>query len=130
MKKITKASALFLGAALTVASLSGCQNLVTNDPVTCTITDKDRSTEVIEGQSKSVFRIYVEGEGCDDTYGLADNIFKGNMNSSDFYGKLKVGKTYNLETVGVRNGFFSSFKEIVKATEVAGPTPSPSSSVK
>lgn len=126
MPKLTKAIAALGIAAIAVTSLTACQNLVTNDPVTCTITDKDRSTEVVDGQSRSVFRIYVEGEGCDDTYGLADNIFKGNLNTSDFYGKLKVGKTYNLETVGIRNGFFSSFKEIVKATEVAGPTPAAS----
>lgn len=117
-------------AAIAITSLTGCQNLVTNDPVTCTITDKDRSTEVVDGQSRSVFRIYTEGEGCDDTYGLADNIFKGNLNSSDFYGRIKVGKTYKLETVGIRNGFFSSFKEIVKYTEVASPTPAPTASVK
>jgi hypothetical protein len=86
-------------AALAVLSLTGCQNLVQNDPVTCTVTDKDRST----GKSgQSVFRVYTEGTNC-TTFGLADNILAGNMNASDMYGKIQVGKTYTFKTVGVRN---------------------------
>jgi hypothetical protein len=112
MKKIT---ATFAIAAVAALSLTGCQNAVKNDPVTCTVTDKDRSTA--KG-GESVFRIYAEGEGCDDTYGLADNWLAGNFNASDMYAKTKVGKTYRFESVGVRNGFFSSFKEITKMTEV------------
>jgi hypothetical protein len=92
--------------------------MVQNAPVTCKVTDKDRSTESTKNGSKSVFRIYMEGEGCDDTYGLADNWLAGNFNASDMYAKIKVDKTYRIETVGVRNGFFSSFKEITKITEV------------
>lgn len=112
MKKIT---ATFAIAAFAALSLTGCQNAVKNDPVTCTVTDKDRSTGK---EGESVFRIYTEGEGCDDTYGLADNWLAGNYNSSDMYAKIKVGKSYQLETVGIRNGFLSSFKEITKITEV------------
>lgn len=113
-KKI--AVAIALGAALT---LTGCQNAVKNEPVICTVTDKDRSTATDkDGASRSVFRIYTEGEGCEDTYGLSDNWFAGNFNSSDMYAKIKVGKTYKMETVGVRNGFFSLFKEITKISEV------------
>lgn len=112
MKKITATFAL---AAVAALSLTGCQNAVKNDPVTCTVTDKDRSTDK---DGKSVFRIYTEGEGCDDTYGLADNWLVGNFNASDMYAKIKVDKTYQLETVGLRNGFLSSFKEITKLEEV------------
>lgn len=112
MKKITATLAL---AAVAALPLTGCQNAVQNDPVTCTVTDKDRSTGK---EGESVFRIYTDGEGCDDTYGLADNWLAGNFNSADMYGKIKVGKTYKIETVGVRNGFLSSFKEITKLEEV------------
>lgn len=111
-KKLVPVVAL---SVIALASLTGCQNLVQNDPVTCTVVDKDRSTEVVDGNSKSVFRIYTEGCGDDSaTLGLADNILAGNFNSSDMYGKIKVGATYEFKTVGVRNGFLSSFREITE----------------
>lgn len=115
--KIAKTLATVGVAVAVLVSATGCQNLVQNAPVTCKVTDKDRSTSSSKNGSKSVFRIYTEGEGCDGTYGLADNIFAGNFNASDMYGRIKVGATYRLETVGVRNGFFSSFKEITKLSE-------------
>lgn len=105
-------------AAIATASLTGCQNLVKDAPVTCTVVDKDRSTESTKNGSNSVFRIYTEGGANCGTFGLADNIFAGNWNSADTYGRIKVGATYELETVGIRNGFMSWFPEITKATEV------------
>lgn len=105
----------FALVALVGVSMTGCQNLVQSD-VTCTVTDKDRSTATDkDGHSKSVFRVYTEE--C-DTLGLADNWIAGNFNSSDLYGKIKVGKKYNFHTVGVRNGFLSLFPEITKLEEV------------
>src|SRR4030095_50515 len=110
-------------AAISLAGLTGCQNLVQNGSVTCKVVDKDRSTEVVDGNSKSVFRIYTEGCGDDNaTLGLADNFLAGNFNASDTFGRIKVGKTYEFTTVGVRNGFFSSFREITKYKEVAEAT--------
>lgn len=96
--------------AVGALSLTGCQNAIKNDPVTCKVIDKDRSTNQ---DGKSVFRVYTEGgDGC-ETFGLADNWLAGNFNSSDMYGEIKVDETYIFETVGVRNGFFSLFPEIV-----------------
>ena len=108
-------------AAMAALALSGCQNLVQNDPVVCKVTDKDRSTATDkDGHSKSVFRIYTEGCGQDnETLGLADNIIAGNLNSSDMYAKIKVGETYKFKTVGIRNGFFSSFREITSFEKAA-----------
>lgn len=121
--KLTKSLAALGVAAIAVTSLTGCQNLVQNGTVTCKVTDKDRSTEVKDGNSKSVFRIYTEGCGDDNaTLGLADNFLAGNFNASDTFGRIKVGKTYEFTTVGVRNGFFSSFREITKYKEVAEAT--------
>ena len=115
MKKLITAGVI----ALAAVSLTGCQNLVQNEPVTCTVIDKDRSTQVVDGASKSVFRIYTEGCGSDnETLGLADNILAGNFNSSDMFAKIKAGETYTFKTVGVRNGFFSSFREITSMTKV------------
>lgn len=121
LNKTTKVLATLGVAGTLIVGLSGCQNLVQNAPVTCTVVDKDRSTESGKNGSKSVFRIYTEGNGCDGTYGLADNILQGNFNASDMYGQLQKGQTYRLETVGVRNGLFSSFKEIVRFQKVEAP---------
>lgn len=119
MKKLTATLAI---GAFALISLTGCQNLIQNDPVTCKITDKDRSTSSSKDGSKSVFRIYTEGCGADnETLGLADNALAGNWNASDMYAKIKVGKTYELKTVGIRNGFVSSFREITKFEEVKVP---------
>ena len=112
MKKITATLAIAAFAAL---SLTGCQNLVQNEPVTCKVIDKDRSTGP---NRESIFRIYTEGYNC-ETFGLADNLVAGNWNAADMYAQIKVDKTYSFKTVGVRNGFFSSFKEIVKFEEVS-----------
>lgn len=118
MKKLITAGAIAVGAM----SLTGCQNLVQNEPAVCTVVDKDRSTQVVDGASKSVFRIYTENCGADnETLGLADNLLAGNWNASDMYAKIKVGETYKFKTVGVRNGFFSSFREITSMTKVEAP---------
>jgi hypothetical protein len=92
MKKLIIAGVI----AIAAFSLTGCQNLVQNEPVVCTVVDKDRSTESSKNGSKSVFRIYA---------------------------KIKVGETYRFETVGIRNGAFSSFREIVRFTKVSAPVP-------
>lgn len=113
-----KSIATLAVGAFSLIALTGCQNLVQNDPVTCTVTDKDRSTASTKDGSKSVFRIYTDGGPECTTFGLADNLFAGNFNASDMYGKIQVGKTYSFKTVGVRNGFFSSFPEITKMEEV------------
>lgn len=115
--KTTKTVAALGVAGVLLVSLTGCQNAVQNAAVQCTVIDKDRSTSTVDGHSKSVFRIYMEGEGCDDTYGLADNWLIGNFNSSDMYAKLKVGKKYEIDTVGIRNGPLSMFKEITTIKE-------------
>lgn len=116
MKKFIAVAAI---ATIGALSLTGCQNLIQNDPVTCKVTDKDRSTSSDKSGSKSVFRIYTEGCGQDnETLGLADNFLAGNFNASDMYAKIKVGNTYTFKTVGIRNGFTSSFREITKMEEV------------
>lgn len=120
MAKLPKVLAALGVAAIAVTSLTGCQNAIQNGTTTCKVIDKDRSTEVKDGNSRSVFRIYTEGCGDDNaTLGLADNFLAGNFNASDTFGRIKVGKTYEFTTVGVRNGFFSSFREITKYKEVA-----------
>jgi len=114
--KTTKMLATLGVAAIALMSVTGCQNLVQNEPATCKVIDKDRSTNA---DGDSVFRIYTEGCGDDNaTLGLANNFIAGNFNASDTFGRIKVDKTYRFETVGVRNGFFSSFREITKFTEV------------
>lgn len=111
-----KAVAAVLATSIAVVGLTSCSTVNPRE-VSCTVTGKDRSTG---SDGKSVFRVYTED--CGDEYatmGFSDNIFKGNFNASDQYGRLKVGKTYNFEVSGVRNGLFSLFPEITRYTEAA-----------
>lgn len=44
---------------------------------------------------------------------IEDQLFFGKFNSSDLYGELELGKTYQITTTGFRNGFFSMYPNIV-----------------
>ena len=102
-----KTVALGVVGFLAVTTLSGCGN-VNPQTMTCTVSDKDRSST---SKGKSVFRVYTEE--C-DTLGIADNWLQGNFNSSDLYAKIKPGQRYTFQTVGYRNGFMSWFPEITR----------------
>lgn len=59
------------------------------------------------------YRVYTENCGV---FSVSDEAWLGLWNSADTYGKIKIGQTYNFETVGWRNGFFSQFENIVKVS--------------
>lgn len=107
---IRKTATLVLGTALILGGVSACG--VNPQTQICTVTGKDRSSDK---DGSSIFRVYTEQCG---TLGLADNLFAGRFNSADDYGRIKEGKTYRFETVGIRNGLFSMFPEINKMYEV------------
>lgn len=47
-----------------------------------------------------------------NTYQVTDLAFKGKWNSTDLYNQLEIGKTYKIETSGIRNGFMSLYPNI------------------
>lgn len=108
MKKTLAALAVTV-AALT---LTGCAPTSPEEGLTCTVTDKDRSTD---SEGASVYRVYSD---C-GVFNVEDAALIGKFNSADLYASIEPGKTYTFETYGFRNGFFSMFPNITSATEVA-----------
>jgi hypothetical protein len=114
MKTITRTIAVAAVAFAAVAGLTGCTPTSPDNP--CTVTDKDRSTD---SSGNSIYRVYTEGgDGC-GVFNVEDAAAVGQFASADTYASIKVGKTYQFETYGYRNPFFSMFPNITKATEVA-----------
>lgn len=74
---------------------------------TCTVEDKDRSTNQ-DGQS--VYQVYTD---C-GVLRVEDHLIKGIFNSADIYGSIQIGETYDFTTVGYRVPVMSLFPTIIK----------------
>lgn len=79
--------------------------------VTCTVTDKDRTTKVVDGSSSSDMRVYTADCG---TLTVADSVLDWTFSSSDTYSAITPGETYTFKTRGWRIPVFSSFPNIVE----------------
>lgn len=78
----------------------------------CTVTDKDRTS----GQDgKSDMRVYTSNCG---NFHVADSLLSWTWSSSDTYGSIEVGKTYDFKTRGFRVPLLSMFPNVVEAQEV------------
>lgn len=87
-----------------------------NDHVyTVTITDKERvTTQVAEGQTDSKYLIYGEDEnGKTYVFEDTDTLFRWKFNSSDVFGALKEGETYELTVIGFRVHIFNWYENII-----------------
>jgi hypothetical protein len=73
----------------------------------CTVTNK----ESVNKDKTHEYRVYTENCGV---FTVKDEAWLGLYNSADTYAKIKTDKSYDFQTVGWRNGFFSSFENIVK----------------
>lgn len=87
-------------------------------------TDKERvTTQVAEGQTDSKYLIYGEDEnGKTYVFEDTDTLFRWKFNSSDVYGALKEGETYELTVIGFRIHILNWYENIVdfKAVENGG----------
>lgn len=83
---------------------------LTEKTVTITVTDK----EVKKYDNKDKYLIYTD----DGTYEITDTIAYLRFDSSDLYGEIEVGKTYECKVCGWRIPIFSSYKNIITAEEV------------
>lgn len=95
---------------VTVIALAGCGIQYEGDSTGCTVTEKyvaisGKTSEKRLSTSCGVFKV-------------EDELSQGDWNSADRYAQIVVGKTYDFETYGFRNGFFSAFPNIASATEV------------
>lgn len=83
----------------------------TEDTVTITVEDKAIKRH---GDSDDKYLIYTDN----GTYEITDSIAYWRWDSSDLYGEMKVGHTYECKVCGFRIPLFSTYKNIIKATEV------------
>lgn len=109
--KALAASAAGLGLAL---SLTACAPTYDGDTTGCVVEEKD--TQAVATLAKRDPRVYTS---C-GVFHIADDPMAGQWNSADTYSAIEVGKVYDFEAVGYRNGFFSMFPNIVGAEEVPG----------
>ncbi len=78
------------------------------------VTEKER---VVNGES-SKYLIFTElKDGGVRVFENTDSFIEFKFNSSDLYGKLKEGKTYELRTYGWRIPFLSKYENIIGAEE-------------
>jgi hypothetical protein len=75
------------------------------DPVTITVTGKE-SVNTHDGHE---YRVYTD----DGTYVIGDSLVYTRFRSSEDYGKLQVGKTYNCTAYGMRIPLFSTFRNLM-----------------
>jgi hypothetical protein len=79
---------------------------VSDRDITCTVTEKDRSSD---GEGGSLYRIYTEECGV---LSNEDSLLQFKWNSADVQSKVKVGETYTFNVNGWRVPFFSSFPNV------------------
>lgn len=95
---------------LSVLGLStGCSTMNQRE-VTATVEDKER---VCSGSNDCKYLIFTD-EG---TFENTDTLLQGKFDSSDVYGRIKVGETYTFEVAGFRQGFLSMYPNILSVSE-------------
>lgn len=84
-----------------------------------TIGYSNKEVIVIEIKDKYIKRlndkdVYMVVDGDNNTYQITDLFFIGKFNSTDIYNNLNIGQAYFVEVTGVRNRFFSWYRNINK----------------
>ena len=88
-----------------------CEGYGNKKTVTVKVTGKERITESNGNNGVHSYYLIYSDSG---TYKLEDDIFYGNFNSSDWYGRINEGETYTFYLIGYRIGWLSSYQNIVK----------------
>ena len=95
---------------LVIGGFAGCSSYLKDEPATIQVTGKE-SVSVDGGHE---YRVYTE----DETYVMADSLFKGRFRTSNDYAKVQEGHTYRCTKFGWRVPLFSMFENIRDCTEV------------
>lgn len=95
--------------ALPVAYVASKQDII------CTVTEKDRTSKVVDGNSSVDTRIFTSDCGV---LSLNDSIIGLSFDTADKYNSIKTGETYKFTTIGWRVPFFSMFPNIVEVQAV------------
>lgn len=90
-------------------------NFSNDHQYTVTITDKERViTQSAQDNIDSKYLIYGEDKnGKTYVFEDTDTLFRGKFNSSDVYGALKEGETYELTVIGFRVHIFNWYENII-----------------
>ena len=83
-----------------------------SNPETIEIEVKDKFVKMI---SNVDYYMIVDTEN--NTYQISDLLFIGTFNSTDIYSQLEIGHKYKVEVTGIRNNFWSFYKNINKIIE-------------
>lgn len=67
-----------------------------------------------QGTGDSAEDVYMIVDKDNNIYQITDLFFIGKFNSSDIYNQLDIGQAYLVEVTGVRNRFFSWYRNINK----------------
>lgn len=90
-------------------------NFSNDHTYTVTITDKERvTTQFTKDNIDSKYLIYGEDEnGKTYVFEDTDTLFRGKFNSSDVFGALKEGETYELTVIGFRIHILNWYENII-----------------
>lgn len=86
----------------------------TEDHVTFTVDDKDRVCDTTSDGSSCRYLVFTDK----GVYEVTDSLAYFRWNSSDVYGSIKRGRTYEAKVAGWRIPFTSSYKNILEVDEV------------
>ncbi len=111
------AIAIVVAAMLLIGGCNAVVQLATRDDVTFTIQEKGIKRG--SGNSGDKYLLYTDK----GVYQNTDSWLALKFRSSDLYGKLKVGRTYDCTAQGLRIPFFSSYKNVLDCDEVSNGQP-------
>lgn len=118
-KKSLKSLGCLTAIALVVIAVTAFPvlNFSNDHKYTVTITDKERVTIQFvakDNNTNSKYLIYGEDEnGKTYVFEDTDTLFRWKFNSSDVYGALKEGETYELTVIGFRNHLLNWYENII-----------------
>ena len=88
-----------------------CSNYYSEKSYKITVTGK----EVKNSIDDSKYLIFAKTEnGETKTFSIEDSVIKWRWNSSDVYGDVEIGKTYEIKVIGWRIPIISSYENIMK----------------
>ena len=85
---------------------------LSNDIIIITVTRKERIVSV-DRNRRSKYLVWTDSE----TFECSDSILFLKFNSSDIYGKLKIGHKYKVLVAGWRIPIFSMYRNIITIEE-------------
>ena len=115
MERFKKIAKIVIVAIISVICvffiITGTNALYFNDHiVTVTVTDKG----IKQTNNSSKYLIYgTKANGEVETYEITDNFSRGQFDSSNKYGAIRIGETYNFIVIGVRIPYLSQYENII-----------------